>query len=225
MLGMKINKLIFQFTLKENQKNMTAQFTERFAEAFKYAAHEHRCQMRKGTKIPYISHLMSVSALIWENGGDEDQAIAGLLHDVIEDADPPSAVPRIRKEILERFGPRVLRLVEGCTDGEQDASGEKAPWKERKENYLEHLQHEPAELLLVSCCDKLHNARAILTDLTTHGESLFNRFTGKKEGTLWYYRKLSEIYQAKLPNVVAVRELASVVDSINALSGMSATNT
>jgi len=196
---------------------MTAQFTERFAEAFKYAAQEHRCQLRKGTTIPYISHLMSVSALIWENGGDEDQAIAGLLHDVIEDADPPSAVPRIRQEILEKFGQRVLDLVEGCTDGVQDASGEKAPWKERKESYLAHLGHEPAELLLVSCCDKLHNARTILTDLITHGESFFNRFAGKKEGTLWYYRQLSNIYQEKLPNVVAVRELGSVVDAIEKL--------
>lgn len=197
---------------------MTAQFTERFAEAFKFAAKEHRCQLRKGTNIPYISHLMSVSALVWENGGDEEQAIAGLLHDVIEDADPPSAVSRIRKEILEKFGQRVLDLVEGCTDGEQDAQGEKAPWSERKKNYLDHLQHEPDELLLVSCCDKLHNARAILTDLQTHGEKLFDRFTGKKEGTLWYYRQLSNIYQAKLPGVVAVRELASVVDSIENLT-------
>lgn len=196
---------------------MTAQFTDRFAEAFKYAAQEHRCQLRKDTTIPYISHLMSVSALVWENGGDEDQAIVGLLHDVIEDADPPSAVPRIRKEILEKFGQRVLDLVEGCTDGEQDASGEKAPWKERKETYLAHLRHEPAKLLLVSCCDKLHNTRAILTDLITHGESFFNRFTGKKEGTLWYYRELSNIYQERLPNVVAVRELASVVDAIEKL--------
>lgn len=198
--------------------NMTAPFTDRFAEAFKYAAQEHRNQLRKGTQIPYISHLMSVSALIWENGGDEDQAIAGLLHDVIEDADPPSAVPRIRDEILSKFGPRVLSLVEGCTDGEQDASGEKAPWKQRKESYLDHLQHEPADLLLVSCCDKLHNARAIHTDLLTQGDSLFERFTGKKEGTLWYYRQLTSIYQAKLHNVVAVRELESTVRSIEMLS-------
>ncbi len=197
---------------------MTTQYTDRFAQALQYAAHEHRCQLRKGTKIPYISHLMSVSALVWENGGDEDQAIAGLLHDVIEDADPPYAVPRIRDEILSKFGPRVLALVEGCTDGEPDASGEKAPWKQRKENYLNHLQHEPIDLLLVSCCDKLHNARAILTDLLTCGESLFDRFTGKKDGTLWYYRKLTSIYHSKLHNVVAVRELESSVKAIENIS-------
>jgi (p)ppGpp synthase/HD superfamily hydrolase len=198
---------------------MTTPYTARFADAFKYAAQEHRHQVRKSTSIPYISHLMSVSALVLENGGDEDQAIAGLLHDVIEDAEPPSAMPRIRKEILEQFGQRVLNLVEGCTDGEQDANGEKAPWKDRKESYLNHLQHEPAELLLVSCCDKLHNARAIHVDLITHGEAMFERFTGKKEGTLWYYQQLSKIYQAKIPNVIAARELASVVDAITSKYG------
>lgn len=140
-------------------------------------------------------------------------------------ADPPSAVPRIRKEILEKFCQRVLNLVEGCTDGEQDAFGEKAPWKERKERYLHHLQNEPVELLLVSCCDKLHNARAILTDLQAHGEKLFDRFTGKKEGTLWYYSKLNQIYQSKLPNVVAVRELTSVVGLIENLSNVPENNT
>lgn len=199
---------------------MTPQYTERFAKAFKYAAQEHRNQLRKGTTIPYISHLMSVSALVWENGGNEDQAIAGLLHDVIEDADPPSAVTRIRKEILEKFGQRVLDLVEGCTDGEQDATGEKAPWKERKENYLAHLGEKSEDLLLVSCCDKLHNARAILTDLTTHGDSLFNRFTGKKEGTIWYYTELSKIYQSRLPDVIAVRELTNVVATIRKMANM-----
>ena len=198
---------------------MTTQYTNRFAEAFKFVAHEHRKQLRKGTTIPYISHLMSVSALVWESGGDEGQAIAGLLHDVIEDADPPEDVPRIRKEILEKFGQKVLDLVEGCTDGEQDAHGEKAPWKVRKETYLNHLQHEPAELLLVSCCDKLHNARAIYTDLITHGESVFDRFKGKKDGTLWYYQQLSKIYQAKIPHVIAARELASVVDAITSKCG------
>jgi GTP pyrophosphokinase len=161
---------------------------------------------------------MSVSALVMENGGEEDQAIAGLLHDVIEDADPPSSVAQIRKNILDQFGSRVLALVEGCTDGEADEGGKKAPWRERKEAYLAHLQNEPTELLLVSCCDKLHNARAILTDLTTHGDILFDRFTGKKEGTLWYYRTLTNIFEQRLPGIVAVRELAATVGAIEAYS-------
>ena len=197
---------------------MTEQYTPRFIQAFQFAAQEHKCQLRKGTKIPYISHLMSVSALVMENGGDEDQAIAGLLHDVIEDADPPSSVAHIREIILEQFGSRVLALVEGCTDGEADEGGEKAPWRERKEAYLAHLQNESAELLLISCCDKLHNARAILTDLTTHGDILFDRFTGKKEGTLWYYRTLANIFEQRLPGAVAARELAATVAAIEAYS-------
>lgn len=161
---------------------MTAQYTPRLIQAFQLAAQEHKCQLRKGTKIPYISHLMSVSALVMENGGDEDQAIAGLLHDVIEDAEPPSRVTQIREIILEQFGSRVLALVEGCTDREADETGEKAPWRERKETYLNALKNKPAELLLVSCCDKLHNARAILTDLNSIGKALFDRFTGKEAG-------------------------------------------
>lgn len=197
---------------------MTAQYTTRFTQAFQFAAQEHQCQLRKGTTIPYISHLMSVSALVYENGGDEDQAIAGLLHDVIEDAQPPSRVPQIRKIILEQFGPRVLRLVEGCTDGEADANGEKAPWRERKESYLNELRNKPAELLLVSCCDKLHNSRAILTDLNSIGKTLFERFTGKEAGSLWYYRTLVDIYEQRLPDLVAVRELSATVAAIEAYS-------
>lgn len=193
---------------------MTEKYTARLIQAFEFAAQEHKYQVRKDTNIPYISHLMSVSALVYENGGDEDQAIAGLLHDVIEDADPPSRVPHIRKVIHEQFGPRVLRLVEGCTDGEADEKGEKAPWRERKETYLEALKYKPEELLLVSCCDKLHNARAIWTDLNSIGKVLFERFTGKEAGTLWYYQTLVEIFQQRLPNIVAVRELAATVEQI-----------
>lgn len=107
-----------------------------------------------------------------------------------------------------------MSLVDGCTDGEPDAGGEKSPWRERKEAYLDHLQHEPEELLLVSCCDKLHNARAILTELMTHGNILFNRFTGKQAGTLWYYRTLVTIFEKRLPGIVAVRELATTATAI-----------
>lgn len=197
---------------------MTAQYTSRLMRAFQFAAEEHQCQLRKGTKIPYVSHLMSVSALVMENGGDEDQAIAGLLHDVIEDAEPPTRVPYIRKTILEQFGRRVLSLVEGCTDGVADEAGEKAPWLERKEAYLKQLESKPEELLLVSCCDKLHNARTILTDLNSIGKDLFERFTGKEAGTLWYFRMLVGIFEKRLPNVVAVRELAATVAAIEAYS-------
>jgi len=193
----------------------------KLAEAFDYAALKHQNQLRKSTDIPYISHLMSVSALVLEHGGDEEQAIAGLLHDVVEDAQPSSGIPEIKKHILESFGPRVLELVEGCTDGEPDAQGEKPDWKPRKEAYIARLKLKPEELLLVSCCDKLHNARAILTDLVTHGNSVFNRFTATPNETLWYYRSLSTFFSDRLKSTggeVAARELAFTVAEIERLA-------
>ena len=192
----------------------------KLAEAFDYAAMEHQYQLRKTTDIPYISHLMSVSALVMEHGGNEDQVIAGLLHDVIEDADPAERIPDIRSEIIRRFGPKVLELVEGCTDGEPDANGNKPAWETRKKAYLAHLEVSSDDLLLVSCCDKLHNARAILTDLVTHGNSMFDRFTAKQSQTLWYYSNLSDLFTRKLKGLagIAARELAFTVSEIKRLA-------
>ena len=193
----------------------------KLAEAFDYAAMEHQHQLRKSTDIPYISHLMSVSALVMEHGGNEDQAIAGLLHDVIEDADPAAHIPNVRAEILKRFGAKVLELVEGCTDGEPDARGNKSDWKARKVAYLANLEDKPDDLLLVSCCDKLHNARAILTDLVTHGDKVFDRFTAKQSETIWYYRSLSEVFSRRLKRSrpeIAARELSFTVSEIERLA-------
>lgn len=193
----------------------------KLAEAFDYASMEHQHQLRKSTDIPYISHLMSVSALVMEHGGNEDQAIAGLLHDVIEDADPADHIPMVRAEILRRFGAKVLELVEGCTDGEPDARGNKSDWKTRKVAYLTHLEEKSEDLLLVSCCDKLHNARAILTDLVTHGNKMFERFTAKQSETIWYYRSLSEVFSRRLKgsrSEIAARELAFTISEIERLA-------
>ena len=193
----------------------------KLAEAFDYASMEHQHQLRKSTDIPYISHLMSVCALIMEHGGNEDQAIAGLLHDAIEDADPADHIPEVRAEILSRFGAKVLELVEGCTDGVPDASGNKSDWKARKEAYLKHLEEKSEDLLLVSCCDKLHNARAILTDLVTHGNKVFDRFTANQIETLWYYRSLSDVFSRRLKGLraeIAARELAFTVGEIDRLA-------
>ena len=193
---------------------MTEHKWSKLALAFDFAAREHQHQLRKSTEIPYLSHLMSVAALVLENGGDEEQAIAGLLHDVIEDADPPSRIPYIRSEIEKLFGSRVLGIVESCTDGEPDAEGLKPPWKPRKEAYIQRLEPKDTDTLLVSCCDKLHNARSILTDIKTVGNAVFDRFTASKEDTLWYYRSLSEIFTKKLKNCngeIASRELAETV--------------
>lgn len=186
----------------------------KLALAFDFAAREHQHQLRKSTQIPYLSHLMSVAALALENGGDEEQAIAGLLHDVIEDAEPSSRIPYIRSEIYKLFGSRVLNIVESCTDGEPDEQGIKPPWKPRKEAYLKRLETKDIDTLLVSCCDKLHNAKSILLDLENIGVSVFDRFTASREETIWYYRALSEIFLRKLKKSkgeVAARQLHATV--------------
>ncbi len=178
--------------------------------AFRYAAEKHAGQTRKQTAVPYLSHLMAVASLVLEAGGDEDMAIAALLHDVVEDC---GGMPRLR-EIRKRFGPRVAKIVEGCTDAFVEPKPE---WMERKKGYLREVKDADAETRLVSAADKLHNVRTILADYRRDGESVWKRFSGKKEGTLWYYRALSNEYQRRNPNritpelEIAVAELERVL--------------
>jgi (p)ppGpp synthase/HD superfamily hydrolase len=165
----------------------------RLQRAFRYAAEKHAGQTRKQSAVPYLSHLMAVASLVLEAGGDEDMAIAALLHDVVEDC---GGMPRLR-EIRKQFGARVAKIVEGCTD----SFGEPKPeWVERKKDYLREVKHAGVETRLVSASDKLHNVRTILADYRQHGEAIWTRFTGKREGTLWYYRALSDEYQRRRPN-------------------------
>ncbi|MGH6878873.1 MAG: HD domain-containing protein [Rhizomicrobium sp.] len=179
----------------------------RFASALAYATLIHAGQRRKGTSIPYISHLMSVSALVMEFGGDEDLAIAGLLHDALEDCGAWHE-PVIR----QNWGDRVADIVRACTDGVPDATGKKPPWEERKRAYLAHLQTADADTLLVSACDKLHNARAIAADLPA-GHDVFSRFKAGRGGTLWYYDELLCIFRARLGgDSLLARALAEAVD-------------
>lgn len=165
----------------------------RLHEALDYAAEAHNGQVRKQTTIPYLSHLLGVCSLVLEYGGDEDQAIAGLLHDVIEDCGEAH-----RRGVPERFGARVGMIVEGCTDGTPDETGAKSPWRDRKEAYLAHLREAPADVLLVSACDKLHNARAIVADRRVVGDVVFDRFKAGRDGTVWYYRELAGIFSERL---------------------------
>jgi len=162
--------------------------TDRLVAAFRYAAELHASQLRKGTDIPYISHLMAVTATVLEHGGDEDQAIAALLHDAIEDH-PDGG--RTRDTIRARFGDRVVTLVEACTDAD---TYPKPPWRERKERYLEHLPQAPRAARLIVLADKLHNARAILADHRAIGEQVWARFNAPKDATLWYYRALADAF-------------------------------
>lgn len=172
--------------------------TSRYADALVFTAAAHREQTRKGTDIPYLSHLMSVSALVLEYGGDEDQAIAGLLHDAIEDQGGVAMEAQIR----ERFGDRVAQIVRACTDSDVEP---KPPWRARKEAYLATLRDKSDDALLVSQCDKLHNATAILEDARSIGPAIWDRFTGKRDGTIWYYQSLAAIFAERRPGPLAER--------------------
>ncbi|MBI4543684.1 MAG: HD domain-containing protein [Gemmatimonadetes bacterium] len=187
--------------------------SRRFEEALVYAHRLHARQTRKGTRVPYVAHLLSVAALVLEDGGEEEEAIAALLHDAIEDAAEDGAAV-LRQELRRRFGERVLGIVEGCTDADTQP---KPPWRERKERYLAHVPHAPPEVRRVSVADKLHNARAILTDLRRNGHGLWHRFRGGRDGTLWYYRALVEAYR-KAGTTPLVEELDRVVTELEGLA-------
>ena len=173
------------------EKNM--QLSSKFDQALVYASELHRTQVRKGSGVPYISHLLAVSSLVIENGGTEDEAIAALLHDAVEDQGGLATLEKIR----QRFGDRVAAIVEGCTDSTADTSkGEvKLLWRQRKASYIAHIPTASASVRLVSAADKLHNARTILNDYQILGEAVWSRFKGGKEGSLWYYRALVQAFQ------------------------------
>lgn len=182
--------------------------TDRFDDALAYASRLHRRQVRKGSGIPYISHLLGVASLALEMGADEDQAIAALLHDAVEDQGGADRLTDIRA----RFGDRVAEIVAHCTDTDVEP---KPPWQARKESYVASLADKPPHALLVSLADKLHNAGAILTDLTEHGPVVWQRFTGGRDGSLWYYKVLSEAFQTRLPGPATDR-LAKLVKDMHA---------
>ena len=194
--------------------------TDRFTKAVDYARIAHAAQMRKGTTIPYLTHLLGVATLVIEHGGSEDQAIAGLLHDVIEDCGETH-----ESLIRAQFGDTVARIVRACADGTAEAKGahltvdaKRADWLRRKQEYLQHLAEADDEVLLVSGCDKLHNALAIVTDLEDPnvGVNVFRRFTGDREGTLWYYQALLDVL-VRHGSPVAPR-LSSIVARMRALA-------
>lgn len=169
-------------------KRTANHLSARFRKALDYAARVHAEQIRKKTDRPYIGHLMSVASLVIEYGGDEEMVIAALLHDAVEDQ---GGLPRLR-EIRKKFGKRVAHIVDGCTDSYTEP---KPPWLERKRAYVARVRNESPETLLVSAADKLSNVRETLHDLRIQGDSVFERFAGKKEGTLWYYRALVEEFR------------------------------
>jgi (p)ppGpp synthase/HD superfamily hydrolase len=185
--------------------------THRFEDALIYANRLHIKQTRKGSGIPYISHLLAVASLVLENGGDEDEAIAALLHDAVED----QGGAEIRQEIEDRFGSRVCKIVGGVSDIDEFP---KPPWQERKADYLQHLEHASSSERLISLADKVHNARSLLYDYRLLGDALWSRFKGGKEGTLWYYRSLVDIFQSNSSSPLA-EELTRIVAELETLVG------
>jgi (p)ppGpp synthase/HD superfamily hydrolase len=167
--------------------------TNRFEEALVLAAQFHARQLRKGTPIPYISHLLAVTSLVLENGGNEDETIAALLHDAVEDQGGADA----RETIRHLFGDNVTAIVDGCSDTDQIP---KPPWRERKERYIAHLRTASSSVRLVSAADKLHNVRSVLADYRILGEALWSRFNGGKAGTLWYYRAVTDTLREVAPS-------------------------
>jgi (p)ppGpp synthase/HD superfamily hydrolase len=193
-----------------SQRKQSVKLGARFLRALSFAAKKHAEQTRKASTIPYIAHLMGVASLVLEAGGDEDLAIAALLHDVVEDC---GGAPML-KEIRRRFGKRVAKVVDGCTDADTDP---KPPWRERKEKYLRHLRTADADTRLVSAADKLNNVRSILSDYRALGESLWSRFNGGREGTLWYYRTLLDIFLRQPRNRIT-RDLELAVSELDSLT-------
>lgn len=179
----------------------------RFQLALGYALRAHSGHTREGTGIPYFAHLAGVMSLVLEAGGDEEQAVAALLHDVVEDRGGPERL----EEIRERFGERVARIVAGCTQG--SGEGEDA-WDERRRRYVESLPEKDEDVLLVSAADKLHNARAMLRDVRRVGDELFDRFGAPKEDVLEYYRGLRDGFRASELEGWLVEELARTVDEL-----------
>ncbi len=187
--------------------------TQRFVEALRYAAELHQFQRRKGKGQPYVGHLLGVAAIVIQHGGGEDQVIAALLHDAVEDQ---GGLPRL-DEIRNKFGAEVARIVDGCTDS-YEARGEKRDWEERKRAYIERVAHEAEDVRLVSAADKLANAREILADYRVEGDEVFKRFQGRKHGTLSYYRRLVDVFRAA-GTTPLVEELERVVSELERLAG------
>jgi (p)ppGpp synthase/HD superfamily hydrolase len=197
--------------------------SERFDDALAWASALHREQVRKLSKedqvggrvaIPYISHLLSVSALVIEHGGSEDQAIAALLHDAIEDVD---AI--LREDIAERYGDAVAQIVEDCTDAWEQP---KPPWSERKRRYIEGLHKKDEASLLVSLADKVHNARSIWLDYLADGDAVWERFNPPRENVLWYYDELAKVFAARFqtpPELRLVNQLTETVRDLLKATG------
>jgi (p)ppGpp synthase/HD superfamily hydrolase len=185
--------------------------SRRFQEALVHACELHADQTRKGSGVPYVAHLLAVTSIALEYGASEDEAIAAVLHDAVEDQGGRA----VGEEIRRRFGDAVADIVYGCSDTDVQP---KPPWRERKESYLAHLAEAPGPVLLVSAADKLHNVRSIARDYREHGEEIWNRFQGRRDGTLWYYETVADALLRRHRSQLT-RDLQDAVDELQALAG------
>ena len=188
-------------TLEARTEMGSGPLSERFDETLLYASRHHRQQLRKGSRVPYLTHLMSVSALVLEHGGSEDQAIAALLHDAVEDA-PAGQGSAVLEEIRSRFGDDVADIVRACSDGLDEAGNRSGSWPERKAPYVAALRDpakKPAAALLVMAADKTHNGLCIAADVRRYGSKFWTTFNASPDGLAWYYTSVRDVVAERLP--------------------------
>jgi (p)ppGpp synthase/HD superfamily hydrolase len=177
---------------------MAALYSKRYRDALDASAKLHRRQVRKGTDVPYVSHLLHVSALVWESGGTEDQAIAALLHDAVEDQGGAELLRKIRKN----YGKHVSRMVWACTDSSSTKT--KRPWVERKTRHLAALAGADDDALLIVAADKVVNVESIVGDLQQHGRIVWDRFNAPPESLVWYHQAAYELLSSRLGSGTAL---------------------
>lgn len=191
-------------------------YSPRLTKAFDLARTLHAAQTRKATSVPYITHLLAVAASVGEYGGDEDQVVAALLHDAVEDQGGAPILARIR----EQFGSHVADMVEGCTDTDQQP---KPPWRARKEAHVAKVRTAPPELRIIIAADKLHNVTSMARDCEAHGIATLDRFNGGRDGTLWYYRAMLAALRDGWEHSI-LRELDHAVTRLHTAAGADASS-
>ncbi|WP_448638649.1 HD domain-containing protein [Geodermatophilus sp. URMC 63] len=200
-------------TLEDRKEMGSGPLSTRYDDAFAYAAKHHRKQLRKGSQVPYLTHLMSVSALVLEHGGSEDQAIAGLLHDAVEDA-PKGTGGAVLAEIRSSFGDDVADIVRACSDG-LDADGNRSgTWAERKRPYVAGLSDKPLDALLVTAADKTHNGLCIAADVRRYGPDFWSTFNASRDDLLWYYTSVERAVTERLPGHSITTALQHAMDDL-----------
>lgn len=198
---------------------MDSQDQAQLLEATQLAHRWHASQFRKGSRIPYISHLVQVQGLVLEHGGEPEQAIAALLHDSLEDAETPAEAQERARQIEERFGAGAIAIVRDCSDtGEGEAGAAKGPWRERKLRYHAQLTAASERSLLVAACDKLHNLNALVWDVETQGLDYLDRFNAGPAEQIWYFDTLTEIFEGRIPARLQ-KELAALLERFRQLVG------